>query len=57
MYNKSDEEVKNLAEKINETGIDFVCTGHCTGSKAYEILKAELKEKIKQLYVSLEMNF
>lgn len=31
---------------IRKTGIDYVCTGHCTGVWAFGILKEELGEKI-----------
>lgn len=30
-----DAEVRDVAKKIQDTGIDFVCTGHCTKERAY----------------------
>ncbi len=57
LYNKSDSEVRNVALNIKDTGIEFVCTGHCTGKRAYEIMKEELKEHLAQLSVGLKMEF
>lgn len=57
LYNKSEEEVRNLAKKIKETGIDYVCTGHCTKNDAYQILKEELGDTLHKLYVSMTMEF
>ena len=51
LYNKSEEEVKTLAEGIISTGIDYVCTGHCTMNRAYHILKDILGDKLEQLQV------
>lgn len=57
LFNKSDEEVKAVARAIQETGIDFVCTGHCTKEHAYELMKEELGSKIELLKVGLKMEF
>lgn len=57
IYNKTEGEVRILAEKIKETGIKYVYTGHCTGKKSYMILKDELGEMVQQLKVGLTMEF
>lgn len=57
LYNKSENEIRALARKIKETGIAYVCTGHCTKDKAYGILKEELGDLLHQLHVNLEMEF
>ncbi|MGN1442537.1 MAG: MBL fold metallo-hydrolase [Acutalibacteraceae bacterium] len=57
LYNKSEKEVRALAKKIKETGIEYVCTGHCTKNKAYGILKDELGDILHQLHVNLVMEF
>lgn len=57
LYNKTDKEVRELAAKIKETGIRYIYTGHCTGDKAFAILKEELGDCVKQLHVGLEMEF
>nr|WP_027871356.1 MBL fold metallo-hydrolase [[Eubacterium] cellulosolvens] len=51
LFNKSDEEVREVAAKIRETGIDYVCTGHCTKGHAYRIMKEELGDMIDQMRV------
>lgn len=55
IYNKSEAEVRELAGKIKETGIQYICTGHCTGEKAYGILKEELGDIMHQLRVGKVM--
>lgn len=57
LYNKSEAEVRALAKKIKDTGIEYVCTGHCTKNKAYGILKEELDDILHQLHVNLVMEF
>lgn len=57
LYNKSEGEIRALAGKIKETGIAYVCTGHCTKDKAYSILKEELGDILHQLHVGLVMEF
>lgn len=57
LYNKSEQEVRDFAKSLSETGIPYVCTGHCTKEKAYDILKEELGEKLHPLQVGLVMEF
>ena len=57
LFNKSGEEIKDVAGKIKDTGIDYVCTGHCTKGRAYGILKEELGDKIEQMKVGYQMEF
>lgn len=57
LFNKSDDEIRGVAKKIRETGIDFVCTGHCTKERAYRIMKEELGDQLEQLRVGLNMKF
>ena len=57
LYNKKDAEVLEVAECIKNTGIEFVCTGHCTEERAYSILKGVLKDKLIQLHSGLIMEF
>lgn len=53
LYNKKAAEVQRLAKKISATGIQYVCTGHCTKERAYMILKKELGDRLHQLHVGL----
>ncbi len=57
LFNKSEAVVREFAKRVKETGISEVYTGHCTGDKAFSILKEELGEKVRQLKVGLVMEF
>ncbi len=57
LYRKSEAEVRELAKKLQDTGVSHICTGHCTGERAYGILKEELGERLSQLHVGFEMEF
>ncbi len=57
LFNKSEAEVREVARAIRETGIQYVCTGHCTKNRAYGIMKSELGDKLEQLHVGLIMEF
>lgn len=55
LFDKTDEEVKAFAKRVNNTGIAHVITGHCTGTKAYKLLEEELGERVTQIYSGLEV--
>lgn len=55
LFRSSEEEVRALAARIRETGIERIITGHCTGQEAFDILKEELGEIAVQMYTGLEM--
>lgn len=57
LYKSSKEEVKALADRIKETGIQKIITGHCTGDEAFTILKEKLGDIIEQMYTGMEMEF
>ena len=57
MFNKSEAEIKSAAQKINDTGIEYVCTGHCTKNRAYKILEKCLGGKLNRLRVGLVSEF
>lgn len=57
LYNKSEAEVREFAKQVEDTGIQYVCTGHCTGEKSYAVLKEELGEKLHRLECGLVMEF
>lgn len=44
----SKREVRKIAKMIGSLGISRVITGHCTGEKAFEILKQELGDSVEQ---------
>jgi len=55
LYKLTDDEVRGLAERIRETGIELVCTGHCTGDRGYEVLREELGAGVQQLFTGMEI--
>lgn len=57
LYNKSEGEVRELARMLRNTGIEQVCTGHCTGKTACGILKEELGDVVRQFHTGLVMEF
>lgn len=57
LYDKSEAEVRALAGRIRDTGIEKIYTGHCTGQKAFDILHEELGDIAAQLTVGLVMEF
>lgn len=48
LFNKKDEEVKKISEEILSSNINKIYTGHCTGDKAYQIMKDRLFDEIEQ---------
>ena len=57
LYKSSEEEVRALAERLKETGIKRIITGHCTGDEAFMILREELGGIIEQMYTGMVITF
>jgi len=57
LFNKPVSEVRELGKMIRKTGIQYVCTGHCTGEKSYNVLKDELGDILHQMKSGLVMEF
>ena len=57
LFKMADDEVSAFAERVRQTGIEKIYTGHCTGERAYQILHEELGDCVKQLKTGLEINF
>lgn len=55
LYKSSDGDVVKLAKEIEKTGIEKIYTGHCTGDRAFRILKEQLGDKAQELYAGMEM--
>lgn len=49
LFESTDAEVRAVAADIGKTGIELICTGHCTGKKAYKILREELGSGVMQI--------
>lgn len=57
LFNKPEKEIREVAKAIKNTGIEFVCTGHCTKERAYKIMQQELGARLEMLRVGLELKF
>ncbi len=55
LYKSTEEEVRALAERIRKTGIQKIYTGHCTGERAFSLLKEELGSCAEQIYTGMEI--
>ncbi len=55
LFASPESEVRALAERVRATGIQRVITGHCTGKRAYAILREELGDQVEQMYTGLEI--
>lgn len=53
--NRTEEEVRELAQRIKDTDIQEIYTGHCTGRRACSILKEVLGDMVHQLSTGLEI--
>ena len=57
LFNKTEKEIRELSEAIKSTGIDYICTGHCTKDRAYAILRKDLGDKLEQMKVGYKRSF
>ncbi len=57
LYKSSENDVYSLAQQIKETGIESIYTGHCTGDKAFAILKEQLGEMAHELFSGMVIEF
>lgn len=55
LYNKPEEYVRRFAEKVRDTGVETIYTGHCTGEEGYRILRDVLGNRVHQLETGLEI--
>ena len=53
LFLSSEKDIRALAAGIRSTGIEKVYTGHCTGQRAFDILKNELGDSVTQLYTGI----
>lgn len=50
-------QVKEFARRLEETGVEHVVTGHCTGQEAFDILNDMLGDKVQQMETGLTLTF
>lgn len=57
LFQTSAGQVKEFARRLEETGVEHVVTGHCTGQEAFDILKDMLGDKVRQMETGLTLTF
>lgn len=55
LYNKSEQYVRALTEKLRATGVEEIYTGHCTGEEGYRIMRDVLGNMVHPLEVGLRI--
>lgn len=55
LFRRTDGEVRALARRIRDTGVGAVYTGHCTGTRALEVLAEELGSLVHPFHTGLVM--
>lgn len=53
LFRMNESEVKEIALRIRKAGISRVITGHCTGDKAFAILKSRLGNTVEQFHCGM----
>ncbi len=53
LFNKSEAEIREVCRGLRQTGVEYICTGHCTKERAYKIMREELGDKLDKLYSGL----
>ena len=56
LFQMKEKQVLEFAQKLKETGVKKIYTGHCTGDKGFEILKEQLGDIVNQFYSGLEFD-
>lgn len=49
LFRSNDDEIMDCIKKVDETGIDVLYTGHCTGERAVELFKEHMGERIIEI--------
>lgn len=57
LFESTDEEVRAFGQRLLDTGVEQVVTGHCTGQEAFDVLKTLLGERLTQMESGLTLTF
>ncbi len=57
LFRMTDGELEPLCDGIGRSGIRRIFTGHCTGDRAFEVLKARLGDRIEQFSSGFSFRF
>ena len=55
LFNKSKKVIQDAANEFQKADLEYICTGHCTKNRAYNILKEKLGDKLTQFHVGLHI--
>lgn len=56
LYRTADSQVQKFAERLRALDVQKIYTGHCTGDRAFEILKGVLGHRAEQMYTGMEID-
>lgn len=51
-----DEDVFQFADTLKQLNVEWIITGHCTGERAFDILKNTLGDKVEKMHSGLVIN-
>lgn len=57
LYKRSEEEIRGIAKQIKNLGIEKIYTGHCTGNRAFALLKENLGDQVEQIKTGMVLEF
>lgn len=55
LYKTPDSKIREFAERLRALDVQKIYTGHCTGDRAFEILKDVLGDRAEQMYTGMEI--
>ena len=53
LFRYKDGEVRAFAERLRELDVQRIYTGHCTGDRAYGILREILGDRVQQMHCGM----
>lgn len=56
LFRMDDSQVREVATKIRKSGISRVITGHCTGERAFAVLKSSLGDAVEQFHCGMTID-
>ncbi len=57
LFRSKDKAVSDMINRLRDSGVKRIITGHCTGDRALEMLKNELKDTVEQMYTGMIVEF
>ena len=55
LFESSTDDIKGLADRIKQTEIEEIYTGHCTGKEAFAIMKEIMGEQLVLIHSGMEI--